>query len=83
MGNNANWSDPTAPAEDGTTITPTDDVVIPTTRAIYCGTAGTLRVVMKGGTTLDFTVVAGAILPIAVTEIHDTGSSLTSVIALY
>jgi hypothetical protein len=83
MGANSNWSDPSAPYEDGTDITPTDAVVIPTTRAVYCPTAGTLRVVMKGGTTVNLTVVAGALLPISVTEIHDTGSSITAVVAFY
>lgn len=49
-------------------------------KALYCGSAGTVKVDMSGpgadGITL--TAVAGGLLPVSVTKVYGTGSSITN-----
>jgi len=53
-----------------------------TTKALYVGGAGNLKVTING-TALTFTAVpAGTILPIAPSLVWSTGSTATSVVAL-
>ena len=55
------------------------------TRALYIGGVGDLTVDMAdGGTALTFVAVqGGTILPIQVTRIYATGTTATSLVALY
>lgn len=72
-------------ANTGISVTPSDstDLSIGFSRAIFVGGAGNLAVTMIDGTALTFTgVVAGSILPIAVTRIKSTGTTATNIVAL-
>ncbi len=74
----------TAPAGDAVAIIPHDgqDLTAPT-RAIYVGGAGTLRVHMASGASVDFdTVSGGAIYPLRVRRVLATGTSATGLVAL-
>ena len=54
------------------------------TRAVYVGGAGTLKVTMQNGTAVSFVgVVAGTVLPIRCHILWDTGSTASSVVALW
>jgi hypothetical protein len=67
-------------------VTPSDTVDLPyITRGIYVGAAGDVAVVpANGGSPVVFAgVAAGTILPIQVSRIRTTGSTSTSIIALY
>lgn len=65
-------------------ITPHDTNTIQTTRAIYIGGAGHLKVVMKGGNTVIFQAVpVGTVLEIRATQVFATGTTATSLLALY
>lgn len=67
-------------------ITPNDNTDLPyITRGVYVGVTGDVSVVAAGnGATVVFAGVAGGtILPIQVTRIRATGTTSTSVVALY
>jgi hypothetical protein len=60
------------------------DQTLPTqSRAIYIGTAGTLKVDMADGSTVTFSnLAAGTIYPIAITKIYQTGSTTAAGLVL-
>jgi hypothetical protein len=67
-------------------VTPSDTVDLPyITRGIYVGATGDVAVVpASGGAPVVFAgVAAGTILPIQVSRIRTTGSTSTSIVALY
>ena len=67
-------------------VTPSDSVDLPyITRGVYVGVTGDVSVVAAGnGATVVFAgVAAGTILPIQVSRIRATGTTSTSIIALY
>jgi hypothetical protein len=67
-------------------VTPhdTNDTVSGTTDALWVGGAGNLSVVMQGGQTVTFTgVPAGTQLDIHVSRVRGTGTTATSIVALY
>lgn len=72
----------TAPAHGAVSITPSDVTVIPVTRAVYVGTAGTLAVRMADGMTITFPTVAAGIFPIQVDQVLAASTAL-NLIALY
>lgn len=48
-------------------------------KALYAGTAGTVTVNLFGGSgSVVFTMVAGGLLPIRVTKVFNTGTSITN-----
>lgn len=53
------------------------------TDAIWCGTAGTVTAVMQNSVAVQFTVVAGTLLPIAAIRVNATGTAATLLVALY
>jgi hypothetical protein len=53
------------------------------TDAIWCGTAGTVTAVMQSGQAVQFTVVAGTLLPIAAIRVNLTGTAATLMVALF
>jgi len=75
----------TSPAANGTTVTASDSTILPEpTRAIFVGGAGNVAVTMHGGGSLTFTgVPAGTVLPIKVTQVLSTGTTATSMLALW
>lgn len=67
-------------------VTPNDstDLTYSTCRAIYVGGAGNIALVDGAGTTVTFTgVTAGSILPVQTARINATGTTATSLVALY
>jgi hypothetical protein len=77
--NNSNQS-----AVGSTAITPSDTATIPATKGIFIGGAGNLAVTMANGNTVTFTgLSAGVVHPISVTKISATGTTATSILALY
>ena len=47
-------------------------------KALYAGAAGDIKVDTFGGDTATFTVIAGAILPVKVTKVYNTGTTVTN-----
>jgi hypothetical protein len=77
-------ADATVSAYSANTLTPNDSGTLLTTRALYIGAAGDLKVTMAYGDIVTFVAVpAGSILPIQVTRVFATGSTAASIIALY
>lgn len=83
----------TVPAHDAVVVVPSDVTVIPTTRALYVGATGNVAVRMadrspttpggSGGTVVFASVPAGFILPIQVDLVLSTGTTASSILALY
>ena len=67
-------------------VTPSDstDLTYSTCRAIYVGGDGNISLVDGNADTIVFTgVTAGSILPVQTARINATGTTATSIIALY
>jgi hypothetical protein len=74
-----------SPASGGIAVEPNDETSLTeTSRALYVGSGGTLRVRMLSGETLDFTGIStGALLPIRVTQVLASGTSARNIVALF
>lgn len=75
-------------ATTASSVTPSDTVALPdVTRYVYVGVTGDLTVIMWGDATqtpvLFKAVPAGTLLPIAVTQVKATGTTATSILALF
>jgi hypothetical protein len=86
----ANPAAKSQPARNAVAITPSDSVNLPKeTRALYIGVAGNVSVEMagdgdQGEATVVFTgVLAGQVLPIAITRVNSTGTTATTMVALW
>jgi len=67
-------------------VTPNDstDLTLGVCRAIYAGAAGDISIVDLSGETVVFVgVLAGSILPVQTARINATGTTATSIVALY
>ncbi len=65
-------------------VTKSDATVLGMTRSLYVGGAGDVAVRMKSGVNATFVgVVAGSILPVQCDQVLSTGTSATSILALY
>lgn len=69
-------------------ITPSDTVNLVfgdklTCDAIYVGGTGTVTVVLRDDTTVQFTCIAGQVLPIQAKRVNATGAAGTLLAALY
>lgn len=77
----------TTPSDDFIEVTPSDTVDFPQrklTKAIYVGTAGNVAAVRPDGTAVVFTgVPSGAILPIRCRRINATGTTASTIDALF
>jgi hypothetical protein len=73
----------TVGAHGAVAITPNDTTVIPVTRAIYVGVAGDIKVTMADGQAVTFSNVPVGVLPIQVQVVWTTGTSATTMLALY
>jgi hypothetical protein len=73
------------PIENGFSVTPSDGSDQPqVSRAIWVGGAGNLSVVTRGGDTITFVgVPSGTLIPIRAKRIRSTGTTATSIVALY
>jgi hypothetical protein len=72
------------PAHHGVAVTPNDGAdLTDTTRALYIGGAGDVRVDMYGSGTVTFVgVAAGTVLPLRADRVYATGTTATSIVAL-
>ena len=75
----------TAPYNDAAAVTPSDSVDLDNvTRGIYVGSQGNLTVVMAGsGNTITFALDKHDLLPIRVTRIKATGTTVSNIVALW
>ena len=73
------------PAQNAAAVTPSDSVDLSyTSRAIYIGGAGNLKVVMNESGTVTFVgVAAGTVLPIRVDRVYSTDTTATNIVALW
>jgi hypothetical protein len=79
-------ADATVSAHRASAVTTSDSTIYQQpTRALYIGAAGNLTVDMAdGGSSVLFVgVQGGTLLPIQVTRIYATGTTATSIVALY
>jgi hypothetical protein len=74
-----------SPASGGIAVEPSDEISLSeTSRALYVGSGGSLRVRMLSGEILDFIgVSAGVLLPIRVTQVLASGTSGRNIVALF
>lgn len=77
--------DVTRGAREAVVITPNDTDVLRETRALYIGTAGTIRVLHADSTTpVTYPVtIAGYIYPWHVKRVYATGTTASDIIAQY
>ena len=74
---------------DAASVTPNDNANLPNNadrpvRAVWIGGAGNLRVDMTNGTDVTFVgCLAGSLIPISVKKVYATGTSATSIVAVY
>jgi hypothetical protein len=74
----------TVSAKRAVSITPTDGVLIPATRALYIGSSGNLAVRMaEDDNTIVFQSVPAGIFPVQVVEVLFTNTTAQNIIALY
>lgn len=78
-------ADATAPARRAAVITPSDTETFgEPTRFIHVGAAGAVKVDMVGGGTVTFSgLAAGSRLDVQATRVYATGTTATSLVALY
>lgn len=75
---------PSDPAQDAAVVTPSDTADQGNVRGLYVGGTGNVSVVTAAGNTCVFTAVpAGAILPVRCTKVNSTGTTATTIVALY
>lgn len=73
-----------APAFDAAAVTPDDsNDLAKTSRALYVGTTGNIKVTIKGGETLVFSNVPVGILPISAARVWATSTTASNIIALW
>ena len=70
-------------AVGGVAVTPSDTTNINATRALWIGGTGDVAVTFQDGTALTLASVPVGLLPIRVTQVKSTGTTATSIIALY
>lgn len=74
----------TSPANDGASVTPSDSANLGTVaRALYVGVTGNIKVTTNGGTDLTFTAVPVGFFPVKCRRVWSTGTTATSIIALF
>lgn len=76
-------ADDTVSARHAASVTASDATVIPMTRALYIGTGGTLVVRMASGSQVTFSSVPNGVFPIQVDMVLSTGTTASSIVALY
>lgn len=75
-------SNRTDPITSAVAVTPNDGTDLTyTTRQIYIGVAGTLKVTMKDGMPVSFANIAAGWHPLCVSRVWLTGTSATGIIA--
>lgn len=64
-------------------ITPSDNTIIPTTRAVYVGVSGNIAVRHANGDLVTYTAVPVGPFPIQVDKVLSTNTTATTMIAMY
>lgn len=72
-----------ANAYDATAVTKSDSTVLPTTRALWIGTTGDVAVTMAHGSTITYKNVPVGVLPVQVTQVLETGTTASDIVAMY
>lgn len=74
-----------SPAEYAASVTPNDSTdLAQSTRGIYVGATGDLKVDTVGGSTITFVgLAAGIIHPIRAKRVYSTGTTATSIVGVY
>lgn len=78
--------DATVSSGSAAAVTPNDNADLSAvTRGLYVGGAGTVRVTLeRDSSSVDIVgAVAGSVLPLRVKKVHSTGTTATSLVALY
>ena len=74
----------TVAAHDATAVTPSDATIIPITRSLYVGTTGNLTVRMADQkASVLFSNVPVGIFPLQVDMVMATGTTASTIVALY
>lgn len=70
---------------DAAAVTKNDSTDLTVTaRALYIGGAGDVAVITAGGSTVTFVgLAAGSVLPVRVKRVKSTGTTATSIVALW
>lgn len=72
------------PATGAVAVSPDDNEELDTTRALYVGSTGNLKVDMGAGGAVTFSNVPdGTILPICVTKVYNSDTTASDILALY
>lgn len=71
------------PADSAVAVTKSDSTVLTETRGLYVGVEGDVAVTIGGANVTFVGVPSGAILPIRVTKVLSTGTTASSIVALY
>lgn len=73
------------PITKGAAVTPHDTNLLPqATRALMVGVSGDVKVKTVGGDTITLPAVAAGVMhPIAVSQVFSTGTTATTIVALY
>lgn len=73
------------PARNAASITPDNDTDLSnTTRGVYVGTSGDLKVDMANGDTVTFVdLAAGVVHPLQVKRIYATGTDADNIVGVY
>lgn len=83
----ANYGKPTqylGAAANATVVTPSNDTdLTKVTRGLLIGTAGTLKVTMLGGQTVEMTAVPAGFYPWRVTRVFATGTDADDIVAFW
>lgn len=75
---------PADPAQDAAAVTASDTTNIGIARGIYVGGAGNLAVTTSAGNNVTFVgVAAGTIVPIQCVRVLSTGTTATSIVAMF
>ena len=73
-----------SPSYDAAAVTPSDstDLTV-TSRAIYVGTGGDLRVTAASGSVVTFVNVPEGLLPMRVSRVHASGTTAADIVAVW
>lgn len=73
-----------SPGYDAISVTPSDsnDLTF-TSRALYVGVSGDVRVLTAGGSTVTFTNVAEGLLPMRVSRVLSSGTTAADIVAIW
>lgn len=75
----------TRPGEHAAAVTPSDVTVLnPVARGLYVGSAGNIAVETASNDVVTLSnVVAGSVLPVSVRKVMSTGTTASSIVALW